>query len=83
MERISGPHDGHYVAAYTVASDDGFYGYAKICRRAPQDVWLASALDKVAAGPCSTEDAALQAVELRSRQTIGQRQFLYSTWLSE
>jgi hypothetical protein len=84
MERITGPHDGHYVAAYTVSADGVFYGYAKICRVAPRDIWLATALDKVAAGPCATEDAALQAVELRSRQVIGHRQFLCSTqWLRE
>jgi hypothetical protein len=84
MERITGPHDDHYVAAYTVAADEGFYGYAKICRSAPRDVWMTSALDKVAAGPCATEHDALKAVELRGRQLIGHRQFLCSTqWLRD
>ena len=84
MERITGPHDGHYVAAYSIQSDEGFYGYAKICLAPPGDVWLADACDKVAVGPCNSEEAALKAVELRSRQTIGHRQFMCSTrWLNE
>lgn len=84
MERITGPHDGHYVAAYTVESQEGYYGYAKLCLAPPDDVWLADAFDKVAVGPLSSEEAALRAVEVLGRQAIGHRQFMRSaSWLHE
>ena len=61
MERISGPFGPYYVAAYAVQAENGeFHGYAKICVTPPQDVWLAEAVDKVAAPPQATALAALQ-----------------------
>lgn len=62
MERIEGPVRGHYLAAYTVAADDGHFGYAKICAVRPECVWdAAGAVFKVGAGPFDSEGSALAA----------------------
>ena len=50
MERITGPHQGFYIAAYaseTGASIEGYLGYAKICRRRPESYWDANCLVKL------------------------------------
>lgn len=50
MERISGPHQGFYIASYAcdAGADDGsFLGYAKICRRRPGSYWDANCLLKL------------------------------------
>jgi hypothetical protein len=50
MERITGPHQGFYIASYaceTGASGDRYLGYAKICRRRPESYWDASCLVKI------------------------------------
>ncbi|TFZ05474.1 hypothetical protein EZ313_02025 [Ramlibacter henchirensis] len=71
MERIEGPVHGHYLAAYTVASNEGHYGYAKICVRKPECVWeTASAVFKVAAGPFNNEASALTRVIDKAAQEL-------------
>src|SRR6478672_655960 len=50
MERITGPHQGFYIASYaseTGASAEGYLGYAKICRRRPESYWDANCLVKL------------------------------------
>lgn len=48
VERISGPFRGKFfVAAYTVESAEGYYGYAKVCEGRPPDVWSAVGINKV------------------------------------
>lgn len=67
LERISGPfRGGYYIAAYAVDSDDGYVGYAKICPRQLQDVWLAPAVGKVGTdiGYAESADALRAAEEL-------------------
>jgi hypothetical protein len=63
MERISGPIRGHYLAAYTVASPEGWFGYAKVCTGRPESAWDGTpVLWKVAAGPFPLEDLAMARV---------------------
>lgn len=85
MERISGPYGPYYVAAYAVEGDDGhFHGYAKICVAPPEDVWLAEAVDKVAAPPQASAIAALHAAEDTARHCIELRRMQWpSEWGGE
>lgn len=85
LERISGPFKGgHYIAAYAVDSDAGYFGYAKICRQALQDVWLAPAVYKVGTdvGYPSSDDALAAAERLAqlqiTRRTAFQQGLLHS-----
>ena len=47
MEKITGPWDGIYIAAYTAELGGMFYGYAKLSTVCPDEVWTAEALLKV------------------------------------
>lgn len=75
MEQIAGPVHGFHLACYTVSTDDGFYGYAKICATRPQDVWQAStAVRKLAAGPFLLAKDAMHAVVAASTQKLADRE---------
>lgn len=67
MERISGPFLSCFVAAYSVESDEGYLGFAKLCTEQPDDVWECKALRKVSVGPCSTPEAAIEEAERKAR----------------
>lgn len=55
--------DGRYAACYTVPDRQGFTAYAKLYAFEPESAWDArGAQCKVAAGPLSTAEAALEAV---------------------
>jgi hypothetical protein len=43
MERLTGPLEGIYIAAYTAELEDRFYGYGKLCAIRPDDVWTVAA----------------------------------------
>jgi hypothetical protein len=75
MERVTGPWDGMFVAAYTAELDGLFYGYAKLCTDRPADVWSAKTILKVATlnGRAGEADA-LQAVEGKALKVISQLQ---------
>jgi hypothetical protein len=63
MEKITGPWEGIYIAAYTTELEERFYGYARFFTVCPEDVWTAEARLKVTArGSYADEDAALRAV---------------------
>jgi hypothetical protein len=49
MERITGPHQGFYIASYAseTGGAGGYLGYAKICRRRPESYWDANCLVKM------------------------------------
>jgi len=50
MERITGPHLGHYIASHaceTGADGDRFLGYAKLCRRRPESYWDANCVVRI------------------------------------
>lgn len=66
MERISGPFLDCFVAAYAVACEEGYLGFAKLCDEQPTDVWECKAFRKVAAGPCESADAALDEAERKA-----------------
>lgn len=73
LERVSGPHRGHYFAGYSRESPNGFLAYVKIFDHEPATVWDSSARAKVAAhGACSYGAALVQAEE-RAMRWIEQR----------
>lgn len=75
MERISGPYKGRFIAAYSVQTGHAFVGYAKICRDAPDSVWSAAPVEKLATvHGCRTELEAVTAAEQKARQEIVQMQ---------
>lgn len=75
MERITGPYKGHFIAAYTVHAGQTYVGYAKICHDAPQSVWSAAPVEKLAAvHGCRSELEAMTAAEKKARQEIVQMQ---------
>ena len=81
MERISGPHEGYFLACYTVAGCEGVFAYAKICLQRPLDVWQAAAVDKVAVGPYLAEQPALAAVQSKAhRACLRKRRTLSGSW---
>ena len=75
MERITGPWDGVFVAAYTAELDGLFYGYAKLSTERPADVWSAQTILKIATlnGRAGEADA-LQAVEGKALRVISRLQ---------
>lgn len=65
MERIWGPINGFYLAAYAapVGEGDRYASYAKVCWTRPDDYWDADCAFKVFGGENhASEDAALSAV---------------------
>lgn len=71
MERISGPYKGYYIAAYSVATDDHFVGYAKVCVEEPESVWNANSVAKLTSVTgCRTELEAVTAAEKKARGAI-------------
>ncbi|MDB5871574.1 MAG: hypothetical protein JWQ07_1016 [Ramlibacter sp.] len=73
MERISGPYKGYFIAAYTVASEQNFVGYAKICVAQPEDVWNVQSVEKLtSATGFRSEQEALVAAEQKARQAIAE-----------
>ena len=73
MERITGPYKGFYLAAYTVESESGFIGYAKICPVEPDSVWSADPVEKLtSATGFRTELEAIVAAERKARQDIAE-----------
>ena len=74
MERITGPHDGFYIAGYaseTGASAEGYLGYAKICRRRPESYWDANCLVKICGEGLHAEPArALEEARQRALEQL-------------
>lgn len=70
LERVTGPYCGFFVAAYAVESGGSFYGYAKICRRKPHDVWGCAAFDKVTAPASASAEGAVLLAERRARHIV-------------
>ena len=73
MERIWGPLNGFYVAAYAATIGDGerFGSYAKICWTRPESYWDADCAFKLFAGEDHrTLEGALGAAALTARAEI-------------
>jgi hypothetical protein len=71
MERISGPYKGYFIAAYSVATDAQFVGYAKVCTDEPESVWNANSVEKLtSASGCRSELEAVVAAEQKARRVI-------------
>lgn len=71
MERISGPYKGYFIAAYTVAADNAFVGYAKVCMEEPTSVWSAVTVERLAsAAGFRSELEAMTAAEQKARRII-------------
>lgn len=70
-ERLVGPVNGYYLACYTIDSDAGCHGYAKVYTARPNCVWGARlAVAKYSAGPFATAEAAIQGVVHKCRQEL-------------
>jgi hypothetical protein len=70
-ERIKGPLAGDFfLASYAVEFEGRFVAYAKICPRAPEDVWHCAAHAKVAGSAQPTPESALDEVEQYAQQLL-------------
>jgi hypothetical protein len=67
FERVSGPCDGVYVAAYATALDGVFYEYAKLFAREPEDIWLQRPLLKLGTRGFQNAADALHDAERRAK----------------
>lgn len=82
MEHITGPVFGFFLACYTVQAAEGHYAYAKVCIGEPASVWEPGpTLRKVAAGPCTTELEAVQAVIARTERKLARREARQQDWV--
>lgn len=70
LERISGPLRSYWIAAYTVAADGKFVGYAKICLERPVTVWEDNFAFRKVTWEGSSHEAALEGVEAAARASI-------------
>jgi hypothetical protein len=73
MERIWGPVNGFYLAAYAapVGGGDRFASYAKVCWTRPDSYWDADCAFKVFGGENHrTPEAALNSVSIDARNEI-------------
>lgn len=73
MERIWGPVNGFYFAAYAAPSGDGkrFCSYAKVCWTRPESYWDADCVFKIFGGEHHrSEEGALTAVALEARDEV-------------
>jgi len=73
MERIWGPVNGFYLAAYAAPTGDGdrFCSYAKVCWTRPDSYWDADCAFKIFGGEQHRSlEAALGAVALDARNEI-------------
>jgi hypothetical protein len=72
IEEIRGPVFGYYVAAYAFERPEGFYAYAKICRKAPVSVWeTPDATAILSVGPCGDPYDALEDAFTAVRRRLG------------
>jgi hypothetical protein len=73
MERIWGPINGFYLAAYAASMDEGerYASYAKVCWSRPESYWEADCAFKIFGGEHHrTPEGALSAVALDARNEI-------------
>ena len=73
MERVWGPVNGFYLAAYAAPAGDGehFCSYAKVCWTRPESYWDADCAFKIFGGEHHrTEEGALGAAALEARNEI-------------
>ena len=73
MERIWGPVNGFYLAAYASPAGDGqsFSSYAKVCWSRPESYWEADCAFKIFAGEHHrTMEGALAAAALEARNEV-------------
>ena len=72
MERVWGPVNGFYLAAYaTPVGGDRYASYAKVCWSRPESYWDADCAFKIFGGEQHrSEDGAPTAVELEARNEI-------------
>ena len=73
MERILGPVNGFYLAAYAGPTDDGehFCSYAKVCWTRPDSYWDADCAFKIFGGEQHRSvEGALSAVALDARNEV-------------
>jgi hypothetical protein len=73
MHRVTGPHRGYYVAAYTMkVKGGGFIGYGKACVTRPTAAWRTKGGTGLASSVYPNELQALVAAEHKVRLEIEQ-----------
>lgn len=73
-ERLIGPISGYYLACYTIDTDAGCMGYAKVYANRPQCVWgTRTAVAKYTAGPFGSSEDAINGVVQKCRLELAQR----------
>lgn len=74
MERVSGPHNGFYIATYaceTGGASERYLGYSKICRRKPETYWEAQCYVKLCGQLVHrSAERAMEEVEQRAREQL-------------
>jgi hypothetical protein len=71
MERITGPHQGFWIASHAGETGDSYLGYAKICRRRPESYWDANCLVKLCGDDLHLDATqAIAEVERRARDHL-------------
>lgn len=73
MERVWGPVNGFYLAAYAAPAGDGehFCSYAKVCWSKPESYWDADCAFKIFGGESHrTAEGAMSWVALEARNEI-------------
>ena len=83
-ERIVGPVHGYHLGRYSLATDDGFHGYAKVFVNPPSSPWsVRQPVAKYSAGPFASSQRAVQAVidkcdlKLAERDTKANRAYRF------
>jgi hypothetical protein len=81
MERVVGPIERHWLAAYTVPGPEGHYAYAKIYPVKPASPWDGTpAIWKVAVGPYPYEGPAIDAVVDKAAEEIREASEFQVLW---
>lgn len=70
LERVSGPHLGHYFGGYSRQSPGGYIAYVKIFDHEPDSVWDGTARAKVTAHGARSYGSALTLAESRAMAWI-------------
>lgn len=71
LERVTGPYQGYYIAAFSTSAEVGYVGHALICNERPGDVRQARPLETVrSVGQYPDPEKAVRAAEYQARTVI-------------
>jgi len=71
LERVTGPYQGYFIAAFSSSVDGGYAGHALICTERPGDIRHARPLEMVSSvGEYPDAEKAVRAAEYQARCVI-------------